>query len=126
MRLPPSVKSEIAYARDIVEAGLGATHTKTVAGDQTARPSLARVSQSALVSAAVGAVIGVLGICLTQRERKGQHAILGGLIGCAVGFGGGVAWSTRNQTSAVARTAIKNVQAVRDARWLQKNPIAYA
>lgn len=121
MRIPPSVKSEIAYARDIVEAGIGGAQN-----NQTSMPSLSRVSQSALAPAAVGAVIGVLGICLTTKQRRGQSAILGGLIGCALGFGGGVAWCTRNQTSAVARNALKNVQAVRDARWLRKNPVAYA
>lgn len=124
MSISSSVKSEMRYAKDIVEAGLGAAHQ--TGADVPETLNLSRVSQSALVPAVVGAVVGILGICLTQRKNRGQGAILGGLIGCALGFGGGVAWSTRDQTSAVARNALKNVQAVRDQHWLKKNPIAYA
>ena len=124
MSIASAVKSEIAYAKDIVEAGLEATHR--TATEVPEMPSFSRVSQSALAPAAIGAIVGILGICLTQRKNRGQGAILGGLIGCALGFSGGVAWSTRNQTSAVARNALKNVKAVRDQHWLQKHPIAYA
>jgi hypothetical protein len=123
MRILPTLKSEAVYARDIVKAGLDAASSvrKTPPGD-----SLARVSQSALLPAALGAAVGILGVYLGRKGRAGNAAVLGGLVGCALGFSGGVAWGTRARTGAAARGAMLNVQAVRDAHWLEKNPIAYA
>ena len=122
MRIAPTLKSEAIYARNIVQAGLDAAIT---AGKVDSR-DLARASQIALAPALLGAAVGVFGIYLGRKGRLGSAAILGGLVGCAIGFTGGVAWCTRAQTSAAARTALQNVQALRDARWLEKNPIAYA
>ena len=123
MRILPTLKSEASYARDIVKAGFDATG-KVPAGENA--PSLARVSQSALAPAALGAAVAILGVYLGRRGRLGNAAILGGLVGCTLGFACGVAWGTRARTGAAARNALHNVQAVRDAHWLEKNPIAYA
>jgi hypothetical protein len=122
MRIVPTLKSEAIYARDIVKAGLDAA---TSAGKVNA-PGLARASQIALAPALLGAAVGVLGIYLGRKGRPGNAAVVGGLVGCALGFTGGVAWGTRVRTGAAARNALHNVQAVRDARWLEKNPVAYA
>jgi hypothetical protein len=35
-------------------------------------------------------------------------------------------WQSRHFTRSAAQGAMKQVNAVRDARWLEKNPIAYA
>jgi hypothetical protein len=51
---------------------------------------------------------------------------VGGLLGGVLGFGGGVAWGSREAASAIARRAAKNLGAVRDQHWLEKHPIAYA
>jgi hypothetical protein len=51
---------------------------------------------------------------------------MGGLVGSALGFGGGVAWASRGFTGTAARHAIRGVNNVRDARWLERNPIDYA
>jgi hypothetical protein len=123
MRILPTLKSEAIYARNIVQAGLDAA---TTAGKVDSR-DLARASQTALAPALLGAAVGVLGIYLGRKKgRLGSAAILGGLVGCAIGFTGGVAWGTRAHTGAAARNALQNVQAVRDAHWLEKNPVAYA
>ena len=126
MKILPTLKSEAIYARDIVKAGLDAATSagKTPAGERA--PSLARVSQSALAPAALGAAVAILGVYLGRKGRPGTAAVLGGLVGCALGFTGGVAWGTRARTGAAARNALQNVQAVRDAHWLEKNPVAYA
>lgn len=127
MRVLPALKSEIDYAKDLVGAGLEAA-SSVAKGTADPKPmaSLAHVSRIALAPAALCAAAGVLGAFLIRKGRPGQDALLGGLLGCAVGFGGGIAWETRDRTSAFALNATKNVQAVRDAHWLERNPIAYA
>jgi len=122
MRILPTLKSEVIYARDIVKAGLDAA---TSAG-RVNPPDMGRVSQIAVAPALLGAAVGVVGIYLGRKGRLGNAAVLGGLVGCAVGFTGGVAWGTRAQAGAAAKNARQNVQAVRDAHWLEKNPVAYA
>jgi hypothetical protein len=37
-----------------------------------------------------------------------------------------LAWASRGYTGSAARGAIKKINVVRDARWLEKNPINYA
>lgn len=127
MPILPSLKSEVIYARDIVKAGLDAATSaaKAIPGEQPAA-RLAHVSQSALAPAAVGAAIGILGVYLGRRGRVGNIAILGGLVGGALGFTAGVAWATRRQTKLCYSAAADNIQAVRNAHWLEKNPVAYA
>ncbi len=126
MSILPTLKSEVVYAREIVKAGLDAA---TSAGKKSPGEnsfSLSRVSQGALAPAALGAAVAVLGVYLGRKGRPGNAAVLGGLVGCALGFTGGIAWGTRERTGAAARDALHNVQAVRDAHWLEKNPVAYA
>jgi hypothetical protein len=120
MPILPSLKSEVRYARDIVKAGLHA-----VPADEAAT-SLVRATQSALAPAALGVAIGVLSVYLGRKGRFGNAAVVGGLLGGALGFTGGVAWGTRQSTRIYYQNAAQNVQAVRDAHWLEKNPIAYA
>ena len=123
MGLLPQLKSEVIYARDIIKAGLDAASS---AGKDEAQPTFARVSQSALMPAALGVAAGALGVYLGRKDRNATTALLGGLIGGAVGFTGGVAWGTRERTRTAVQNAAQNVQAVRDAHWLEKNPVAYA
>jgi hypothetical protein len=127
MRILPLLKSEVIYARDIVKAGLDAAASagKMVSGEEP-KSNLARLGRSALAPAALGAAIGILGVYLGRKERLGHTALLGGLVGCALGFTSGVAWGTRAQARVCCLTAAHNVQSVRDAHWLEKNPIAYA
>ena len=121
MQILPSIKAEFLYARDVVKAGVeGATSSGAGAA------GLTRASQSALAPAALGAAIGILSIYLGRRGRSGSAAVVGGVVGGALGFTGGVAWSTRQHARACCRNAAHGVQAVRDAHWLEKNPIAYA
>jgi len=126
MRIIPTLKSEVVYARDIVKAGFDAASSAGKIPPGGNAPSLARVSQGALAPAALGAAVAVLGVYLGRKGRLGNAAVLGGLVGCVLGFTGGVAWGTRARTGAAARNALHNVQAVRDAHWLEKNPVAYA
>jgi len=127
MSILPSLKSEAIYARDLVKAGLDAATSAAKPGPDGQPPaSIARASQLALVPTAMGVAVGVLGIYLGRKDRNVVSAVLGGLVGGAIGFTGGVAWGTRDQTRLACQNAAQNVQAVRDAHWLEKHPVAYA
>src|SRR5689334_13866543 len=75
---------------------------------------------------AIGAAIGVLSASMSRRRKSGYRVAVGGLVGSALGFGAFAAWTSRDFTGAVARGTMQKVHRVRDARWLEKNPIAYA
>jgi hypothetical protein len=120
MPILPSLKSEIVYARDIVKAGLDAAAS-------AGKPRhLGRASQSALAPAVLGIGVGVLGVYLGRKGRDANVAVLGGLLGGALGFTSGLAWCARSHARNCCVEAAHSVQAVRDAHWLEKNPIAYA
>jgi hypothetical protein len=126
MRIPASWKSDLAYAKNLVDAGIqGAASVRKVAVHQTLASS-GRATRAAWVSAAIGAAIGI-GSAWLAPERKSRYGVLmGGVVGGSLGYGGAVAWGSRDRTAAIASGAMRNVNAVRDARWLEKNPIAYA
>ena len=127
MKIPASLKSEMAYSRRLLEAGLkSATAAPAGAPNATLAPELARAARGAWVPAMIGAAVGILAVYSARKSRSGRGALLAGLIGGACGFGGGVAWSSRAATSSAVRHAAKNIGAVRDEHWLQKHPIAYA
>jgi hypothetical protein len=119
-----SLKSEVVYVRNLVEAGVDGVTTAWKADvDRSFTPALT----SALWPAAVGGGIGVLSICLASSRPRGEHRVAtGGLIGTALGFGVGVVWASRVFTRTIVRSAHRKINDVRDARWLEKNPINYA
>ncbi|MEI9974907.1 MAG: hypothetical protein WDO73_24340 [Ignavibacteriota bacterium] len=127
MRIPASVKSELTYSRKLFEAGVNAA---SVVGDSVRKealaPEFARAARAAWVPAALGVGVGILGVCLVTKGKSGRGALVGGLLGGILGFSGGFAWGSREATSTIARQAAKNLGAVRDQHWLEKNPIAYA
>jgi hypothetical protein len=124
MRTSPSLKSDITYTRCLVQAvwdGVASTPERTAS-----RASTPIMSGSFWAPVAIGAAVGLLSVGLRRRPRSGYRVAVGGLVGGTLGFGAGVAWASRDLTEAVARSAIRKVNGVRDARWLEKNPIAYA
>ena len=124
MRTSPSLESDITYIRYLTKAVLDGV---TSAPKGTAGRALTPVLTSALwMPMAIGAAIGVFSVNLGTRHKSGYRMAVGGLVGSALGFGAGVAWISRDFTGAMARSTIQRVSGVRDARWLAKNPIAYA
>lgn len=123
------IKSNIDYSRDLVSSGLQgarATSQTTVNGAPVTTVLIHSVRNS-WMPALVGAYIGALGASLGSR-RKASHGVvlLASLLGATIGFTSGMAWGTRRLTGGMARGAIKNMDPVRDARWLSRNPIDYA
>jgi hypothetical protein len=114
---------DVRYARDLVEAGLDGAASALRRTNAAAAPAL---KDTVWAPAAVGAIVGLLGACSASRRKSGYHLALGGLVGTALGFGCAVAWQSRGRAETAARGAIDKIATVRDARWLEKNPVAYA
>jgi hypothetical protein len=122
------IKSNIDYGRTLVSSGFeGARAQKTALDGAPVVSVLMRSVQSSWMPAAIGAYIGALGATLGNR-RKPKYGLVAvsSVLGATIGFTTGMAWGTRRLTGNMARGARKNIDAVRDAHWLSKNPIDYA
>jgi hypothetical protein len=117
-------RSDISYARDLVEAGLGgAASAWKGSGNSETMPAFA---SGVWAPAALGAGVGLLSVWMKRSGRKSLTCMaLGGLTGTALGLGAGVVWASRVFAGSVARGALRKVNVVRDAHWLQQHPIAY-
>ena len=115
--------SDIAYLGNLIKAGLNGI---TSARNERSGVFTPRWKAAAWTPALVGAALGALSTCFDKDRRSVPRAAIGGLVGSALGFGGGVAWASRGFTGTAARHAIRGVNNVRDARWLERNPIDYA
>ena len=51
---------------------------------------------------------------------------MGGLVGGAFGAAAALAWASRGFAGIAARKAVLQVNAARDAHWLETHPIDYA
>jgi hypothetical protein len=79
-----------------------------------------------LISAAIGAAVGVGSTWLAPQGKSRHGIVMAGVVGGSLGYGGALAWGSRGRATAFARTAVQRVNEKRDARWLDKHPIAYA
>jgi hypothetical protein len=119
-----SLKSDLTYIAYLTKAILeGLTTAPQCAADRAWAPVL---TAAVWTPTAIGTAIGILGASFSRRNRSGYKVAVGGLLGSALGFGAGVSWTSRDFTGAVARSTLQKVNMVRDARWLEKNPIDYA
>jgi hypothetical protein len=116
-----SLKSDLSYLRQLVGAGWD--------GIASARQELNSTSprETAIwTPAAIGAAVGLLGPRLMGKRKSASSLAMGGLVGSVLGFGAALAWSSRRYTGPAARRVMRNVNAARDARWLETHPINYA
>lgn len=121
-----SLKSDFRFARNLLGAVLGAGAETAQDEELKAAAALGRAARTALGPAMVGAAVGLLASRNNRKSSGNAGAALSGLVGGAIGFCAGIAWESRDVTGKFARQAISNVNVVRDARWLEKNPITYA
>jgi hypothetical protein len=119
------LKSDMAYLADLFDAGITGAMSSWNGVD--GRESARRFTPAVYAPTLVGATIGVLSAFLGEKGPRSTHRIvMSGLAGSALGFGGGAAWISRSLVRAAARGAVKKMDNVRDARWLEKHPIDYA
>jgi hypothetical protein len=123
------IKSNIDYGRSLIRSGLEGAHSaqnKTLACAPITSALIDSVRDS-WMPAVIGAYVGALGASLGHRRKPHYGAVLGAsLLGATIGLSTGMAWGTRHLTGSMARGAKKNIDAARDSRWLEKNPIDYA
>jgi hypothetical protein len=124
MNTPQWLRSDATYIRHLAEAGAdGITSAWNAPGDRTI-PSDER--NAILLIAAAGGILGGVSALLIGRRKSGYRTAFGILVGGATGFGSGFAWKSRASPTDIGRSVMRKVNAVRDARWLEKNPIDYA
>jgi hypothetical protein len=106
----------MTYGRKLVEAAVSGI------GKQKA-PSGNKPPVMLILKCLTGAALGTCADSLVPKRspRLSRTAAFAG-----VGFLATLAWSTRNVTSAMARSAAKEIEKVRDEHWLEMNPINYA
>jgi len=126
MKHPSPLNSNVAYMAELAISGFkGALSVgRRSLKDEPASSVLSHSVRDSWKPAAIGAGIGVLA-SVWNRDTKLPKALWGGIVGSALGFAGGVVWNSRSVTGAVVRGAIHKVNAARDERWLQLNPINY-
>jgi len=129
MQIRSWLKSNIDYARTLVVSGLEGARVGAQPRLEGA-PAAAFVVRSlreAGMPTMIGAYIGALGAALgTRRRRAYAVMVISTLLGATIGLTTGFAWETRHLTGDMARRARKNIDSVRDTRWLAKHPIDYA
>lgn len=120
-------ESEVEYGREVLDSALEGARSGRDAflSGRPLTPFLSESVRKALVPAAVGTLIGVLGSYAGDRQRTIGKILMFGLLGGVMGFGTGVAWESRRLTAGAANRALKNIHKVRDEHWLEKHPVAY-
>jgi hypothetical protein len=123
------IETNINYGRSLIRSGLEGARSaqnKTLAGGPFTSALIGSVRDS-WMPGVIGAYVGALGATIGHRRKPQYGAVLGAsLLGAAIGLSTGMAWGTRRLAGDMARGAKKNIDAVRDAHWLEKNPIDYA
>lgn len=128
MKHDPGVSSNFSYGRKLVGSsvrGAGSGGRRSFE-DEPLAALVSRSVRESLVTAAMGAGIGFLASLWRGDGKAPRSAARGCLVGGALGFSAGVLWGSRNMTGAVVRGAVHGVNAAREERWLERNPINYA
>ena len=128
MNLREWTRSSADYGRELLHSGIDGARSGREAflQGESLTPFLGDSVRSALMPAALGACIGLLGSCPGQRQKSIGRALAFGLLGSAIGLGAGVAWESRRLTASATRSALRGMGRVRDEHWLTRHPIDYA
>jgi hypothetical protein len=121
-------KSNADYGLRLLDSGIEGARSGQEAflNGKSLRPFLSESARRALMPAALGACIGVLGSYPRYRQKSITRALTFGLLGGAVCLGLGLVWESRRLTASAAGNALRNIDKVRDEHWLTKHPIDYA
>ena len=127
MNIKDTVKENIAYSKELLEAGIEGANTarKEVLENEGSTDLVTLAAQESWQPATVGVLAGAICGVLADDRKPIRGVIAGGLLGAVLGFAGSFAWKTRPLTSAMARKAGKRINQVRDGHWLSKHPINY-
>jgi len=121
-------KTEVAYGRSVLHSGLQGARSGREAF-LNGRPFASFLGQSmrtAVPPAAVTACIAAISSRRRNNGREVRRALAFGLLGGTVGFGLGLAWTSRRVAASAVQGASRNIRQIRDERWMKKHSIAYA
>ena len=100
-----------------------AVRQENVGASKTAQCGVPVIALASTVAfAAAGSLLGYSFFAPKDRRSVAGQLCLGLLVLCA----GAVTWQKRQEEAEAARRLLHHVKGARDARWLRKNPIAYA
>ena len=127
MSIKDTVKENIAYSKELLEAGIDGANTarQEVLTAETTSDLVTSAAQESWQPATIGVLVGAICGVLADDRKPLRGVIAGSLFGAVLGFGGSFAWKTRPLTTAMARKAGKRINQVRDGHWLSKNPVNY-
>jgi hypothetical protein len=124
MKTVQLLESDFAYLRQLARAGMdGIDSARHDIDGGVFTPPLQTVVWK---PTALGATIGMLSAHLVGNRKSVSRVALGGLAGSVFGFGAAMAWASRGFIGPAARTAMRRMNAARDAHWLETHPIDYA
>ena len=121
------LKENLEYGKELAGSALkGASAARQEVFDEGEVASeISKAARDSWQPAVIGACVGALVAYLTDERRSAKTAVVGGVLGAAVGFSGGVIWGSRGVTAPIARGAMKQVNELRDKHWLEKHPVVY-
>ena len=127
MSIKDTVKENIAYRKELLEAGIDGANAarQEVLTAETTSDLVTSAAQESWQPATIGVLVGAICGVLADDRKPLRGVIAGSLFGAVLGFGGSFAWKTRPLTTAMARKAGKRINQVRDGHWLSKNPVNY-
>lgn len=127
MSIKETVKENIAYSKELLEAGIDGANAarQEVLTAETTSDLVTSAAQESWQPATIGVLVGAICGVLADDRKPLRGVIAGSLFGAVLGFGGSFAWKTRPLTTAMARKAGKRINQVRDGHWLSKNPVNY-
>jgi hypothetical protein len=128
MKPDETVRNRFDYAKDLVESGVSGLRSgrDSHLNGQPLSTVLSQSARRSLAMALIGASAGLLELSSKNRRNRAAKAVALAVVGSAIGFLAGLAWQTRGLTGNMLRSASKQVGAVRDEQWLERNPIDYA
>lgn len=127
MTADKKVRNRLQYGRTLVHSGLSGLRNgrDSHLHGQPLSGVLTESARGALGLAVIGTCAALIGSCFSHRERKAK-AVGYGVAGSVIGLAVGLAWKTRELTSSMGRSALKEIGTARDEHWLQTHPIDYA
>src|ERR1051325_7019404 len=117
MSITTLVFSDILYFKNLMRAGLNGV--TSALNERQGGVFVPPFKNAVWAPAALGATIGMVSMCFGKDRRSAPRVVVGALFGGALGLGSGAAWASRRFTGTAARRAIRDVNQVRDARWLE-------
>lgn len=122
-----SSKTNLGYTRALVHSGLSGLRQgrDSQLDGQPLSAVLTPSARAGLNLAVIGSFAGLLALYLPGRRHRIAKTVVCGLAGSAIGFVAGFTWKSRHFTANMARSAFKEMGAVRDERWLEKHPIDF-